>query len=203
MEKCKNMTISKDEIKDYILDMRSRRCSFKDAVIRILKENGITQAPIPVIEIAKSFGFELYTVTFKDNQIAGVMADSSKNVKPFNCKRVIAINANDYATRKNFTIAHEIAHFVLHCNQKENFYERYKHDLDRGQRGDIENEANRFAAELLMPEHLVLEFLDNTPTQNEYELLERMAYKFIVSKKAAKRRLEEVGYYEKMKECKA
>jgi len=67
----------------------------------------------------------------------------------------IGVNAASSYTRKRFTIAHEIAHFLLHRNYigdgvfDDTFY-RSEHLS-----GSQETEANRFAADILMPYRLL------------------------------------------------
>lgn len=183
----------KKKINDYVLKMREDKLSYQEAVKKILQENNIKSLPIPVIDIAKSFGFNIYSVNFKDDRVAGIMADSDTPLKAFeNNKRIIAINAKDYLERKYFTIAHEIGHFVLHCNKEQNFFERYMHGLDRNQREDVENAANAFAAELLMPAQMFIDFIKNNSGLTRNELIEEIRRTFIVSPKAIERRLDEL-----------
>lgn len=63
---------------------------------------------------------------------------------------VIWVNAADAPVRQRFTIAHEIGHLMLHKTGTL-FRDGPGVEID-GQ----EREANQFAAELLMPEHMVL-----------------------------------------------
>ncbi len=182
------------ETAPYILDARKKNLSHKQVVERILSENRITAAPIPVVSIAESMGFSVYFATFNDQNIAGIMFDAEKPWGPFEDNRVIAINRKDYATRQNFTVAHEVGHFVLHCSQDNNFYERYMHGLDRGQKEKTEKEANSFAAELLMPESMVRSFLNTLPEQiTRAQAALEISRKFIVSTKAAHLRMDELG----------
>lgn len=60
---------------------------------------------------------------------------------------VMLINERFPTDRKRMTIAHELGHIILHSG-------RYLPD-------DPEEEANRFAAEFLMPEAAIAPFLDN------------------------------------------
>jgi Zn-dependent peptidase ImmA (M78 family)/transcriptional regulator with XRE-family HTH domain len=56
--------------------------------------------------------------------------------------RVIVVNAEMPNYRKRFTIAHELAHLICHIPFSTTVIESIR---------DVENEANRFAAEFLMP----------------------------------------------------
>ena len=104
----------------------------------------------------------------------------------------ILLNANEMQGRRNFTLAHELAHLI------------YKHghsvcniSLESAERiGNLEYKANQFAVELLLPESGVIEDfrrrnLSTTPTERE---LANMAYsKWGVSIQALGYRLENLG----------
>ena len=96
------------------------------------------QIPVPLERIVDSLRFVAFTFNGDDNTAGAIRYD----------ERTIYINANDCAVRQRFTLAHEIGHAVLHEGQ--NLID-YRSNLDTP--GDTrEAEANKFAAELLMPE---------------------------------------------------
>lgn len=69
------------------------------------------------------------------------------------------VNAGDQINRQTFTIAHELGHWILHRQYFEQHPERYR-ILPRFQRTEgtdpFEQEANCFAANLLVPKRLLL-----------------------------------------------
>jgi Zn-dependent peptidase ImmA (M78 family) len=67
--------------------------------------------------------------------------------------REIVLNAAEAETRKRFTLAHELGHWVCHCVDRGDRPVFCRHQ-DVGLSSDraLEREANVFAAELLMPE---------------------------------------------------
>lgn len=70
-------------------------------------------------------------------------------------ERRIITQKDDPASRQTFSIGHELGHFFLHTDKDEEIY--YRNDainLDTTDKKD-EQEANVFAAALLMPEFLV------------------------------------------------
>jgi hypothetical protein len=70
----------------------------------------------------------------------------------------IVVRESDPYVRRRFTVAHEIAHFVLHRDQIGDLLtddELYRSGLSSTQ----ESEANRFAADILMPMHLVAQYI--------------------------------------------
>lgn len=110
----------------------------------------------------------------------------------------IGVKTVGYTTRTRFTVAHELGHIVLH-----HVSEREKKprsislsadiDWDFFKRHDLvekEQEANAFAAELLMPEKKILKYLESLSsiTSKEEKTID-LAYEFNVSKVAMKARL--------------
>ena len=139
------------------------------------------EAPISVVAIAKKLGIKVYRTRDFDDRISGLIQKDER----YGGKSGYAIytNANHPITRRRFTIAHEIGHFVLH------------HDLigdgitDDGLyrsrlRGELESAANRFAANLLMPNELVWKFIEQG-----VDTVEELAKKFKVSESAMSIRL--------------
>lgn len=108
-----------------------------------------------------------------------------------NGKRVIYVNLNDSVVRRRFTAAHEIGHHVLgHVTPEGRQFRDGKHIFTGDTQSIKETEANKFAADLLMPklvlEHAILE--ENIRT------IEALAAKFNVSQVAMRIRLENLGF---------
>lgn len=66
----------------------------------------------------------------------------------------IVYNSNHSPERRNFTIAHELGHFLLHRNKQSQFVDRADNMLDNTI-NEFEMQANAFAAELLLPESVI------------------------------------------------
>jgi hypothetical protein len=64
---------------------------------------------------------------------------------------------NAYPPRRRFTLAHEVGHFCLHRSAHRHEFIDDKHSMSRNESywNRYESEANRFAAELLMPTHFI------------------------------------------------
>jgi Zn-dependent peptidase ImmA (M78 family)/transcriptional regulator with XRE-family HTH domain len=67
---------------------------------------------------------------------------------------VMTINANKPTDRMRYNCAHELGHLVLHRNP-------------RGNLMDMEKEAHAFAAEFLMPEHVMLDVIKQPVSLNQ------------------------------------
>jgi Zn-dependent peptidase ImmA (M78 family) len=113
-------------------------------------------------------------------------------------KAVIGVNSMHSITRQRFTIAHELAHLLLHTDEQLHVDERspigFRSALSSKAVDDKEIEANQFAAELLMPYDLLLdeinELSEETPTEDAIRLL---ADTFVVSEQAMTFRLSGLG----------
>lgn len=146
------------------------------------KGNGNVILPIDVVKIANAHGIKIYRATFREHLKNDVFGFIEKN----NGITSIYVNAENSLTRRRFTVAHELGHYFLHHDdgQELNYL-----DLRSTKSTIEETEANRFAAELLMPEEQV---------RNEYSNLlfptvDALARKFQVSKQAMKYRLLNLG----------
>lgn len=109
-------------------------------------------APVDVLSIARKLGLEVYE-TKKGEwpvNISGLIRRSGPDEESFE----IIVNGNHNWFRQRFTIAHEIAHFVFHEHK---IGDGIKDDVlyRSGLNSEIESEANGFAADILMPWHLV------------------------------------------------
>lgn len=126
--------------------------------------------------------------------------DVSGKITPDGDKAIIWINPLDCDTRQNFTLAHEIGHFIndlLPNGSSKNTITDTPETLYRnGQSAPIERKANDFAAKLLMPKKNILEEgrkLVSQSSMGEDEFINRMADIFHVSKPAMTIRLKNLG----------
>jgi hypothetical protein len=147
--------------------------------IRAHQEN----APVKLSALAKALGVSLKAATLPAG-ISGEIRpdpDSPGNV-------VIRVNRHDSDKRQRFTVAHEIAHFLLHRDQIGN---GIKDDvLYRSSLSDRrEAEANRLAADLLMPEHLIANWLERARLLRVENVEIYLAEQFEVSEASMKIRL--------------
>lgn len=130
--------------------------------------------PVPLERIARHLNFT--SLAFNgDPSISGAIKYGD---------RKIYVNKSEPVQRQRFTLAHEIAHAVLHANEDLIDY-RVNFDAPKDKK---EIEANSFAANLLMPEAAFREVY-----QSRNGSLPRIAKYFGVSEVAAKYRAEYLG----------
>lgn len=132
--------------------------------------------PVPVVKIARDMGLEVFTVKDWPKELSGKLTKEENGF-------VIYINADHSKVRQRFTIAHEIAHFVLHSNLIKD--EIIDDALYRsGLTNLVETQANSYATDILMPWDLV-----NEAIRQNIETIETLAEVFNVSNSAMSIRL--------------
>lgn len=138
--------------------------------------------PIDVIGIANAHGIKVYRANFNskiNDDIFGFIEKDGDTV-------AIYVNAQNSPTRRRFTIAHELGHFFLHHEGNE---ELEYLDLRSTKSTKEEVEANKFAAELLIPEAELREEYDRLL----FPTIDALAKTFNVSRQAMKYRLSNLG----------
>lgn len=113
--------------------------------------NIYSSPPIPVLEIAQQQGVDVVFTTF------GPHTDKVAGCCDF-AKSKIFVNKTDNLGRQMFTMAHELGHWMLHKDIVAHFPEQYQvlPRFHKAAKTPIEQEADRFAAELLVPKKLLL-----------------------------------------------
>lgn len=147
------------------------------------KEYNITISPLDIRKIAEDvFGMKICE------------EDLGKSVSGF-LERIgetwcIYVNKYESDLRKKFTIAHELGHFILH---KDRIIAQGASAPDQiffrnDDNNSVEQEANNFASELLMPKD---EFM--SVIKNGYNTLEKLSEYFALSTSAVKYRAYKLG----------
>lgn len=149
-----------------------------DIVRRFMRER-----PVRVGELAKSLGIDVVRAPLQPN-ISGLIQPYEGAPSGFQIK----VNKYEVPERQRFTIAHEIGHFLLHRN-----------DIGAGVVDSImyrssltskkEAEANRIAADIIMPAQLISQELERLGGARSPEVVDELAGVFKVSTPAMKVRL--------------
>ena len=182
----------KDSVLPVVSDIRKRKYTFEQSARQLIKCARITTLPINVLKVAEALGFAIYKTDLKDG-IRGAMVDSDRAFVD-DKKRVIVVPNEDSLKKIFFTVAHEIGHFCLHCNDQENFYMRETIHKDE-QTEAMENEADLFAATLLMPEELFRNYVESVRYKynSRKSLMNDICETFCVEQDAVERRFTELN----------
>lgn len=168
--------------------MPVRRRQIKRIISELLKDVNISKPPVPVDRIARHLGLRVRHEPF-EGEISGCLIRRGDDAS-------IGINSMHHENRQRFTLAHEIAHFLLHHGDRVILDRNFLVNL-RYANGDTdeEREANYFAAELLMPEgFLENDLRDKKIDIEEDEQITMLANQYKVSPQAMTYRLVNLGF---------
>ena len=146
-------------------------------------EEYLTEHPVKLGAMAKRLGIKVLLSTLP-NGTSGQIIQENGNF-------VIRISRHEAKHRQRYTLAHEIAHCLLHSNRidaeggwSENVL------LRSGQPAYIEYEANRLASDLVMPSRQLADVTNEHSGPMTDEIIKDMARKFGVSNVAMEIRLQ-------------
>jgi len=127
----------------------------KQLAWEVLEANMIVKPPIIAANLAKSYGLQVSCGRFKPGyeHIAGFI-DTDENS--------IVVNTMDSVQRQNFTIAHELGHYLLKHHEQDG-YTFLLRDTTSMIKTPMEQEANCFAANVLVPDMFLREYLNQYP----------------------------------------
>lgn len=148
---------------------------------QLLKKEDVKAPPVPVEKIARNLGAQLRYTPFKGD-LSGMVFRKKHRI-------IIGVNSFEHPNRQRFTIAHEIGHMLLHKGKEVYIDRAYRVNLRNTVSSEAidedEIEANRFAAELLMPYFMIKRDVKNIEIdlENDDDLKE-LARKYAVSRQA-------------------
>jgi Zn-dependent peptidase ImmA (M78 family) len=167
----------------------TRKEAARAKALELIAQFSVQSVPVPIDRIVRGLGVTVQYAPF-DGELSGMAF--IKEGRP-----MIGVNSLHSPTRQRFTLAHELAHIVLHRSKLETAGVHVdkgilRRDSLASEGNDpFEIEANNFAAELLMPEPLLNIVLDgrNVDLEDD-EAVELLARKFRVSATAFQFRLQ-------------
>ena len=150
----------------------------QDVLLTVFEDESAFNLPINLSKIASTLELTLKEGDFKDKEVIGAYDKDAKT---------IYVAKNDPYPRRAFTIAHEMGHFVLHDDKKQETF--FRKDLIFVEKTDLpmEQEANCFAANILMPKGTLIRY------QKIVKDPDYLADIFGVSKSAMLLRLQTLG----------
>ena len=156
----------------------------KGIVVSYLKKKGITQLPcfVDIEGIANSLGLTVRYETFAedDERKIGFLADGKTSLQVWRNGKVVSfcfplgtiildtsLMADNENGKRRFTIAHEVAHYILNRHNPVPQFSRawdsersYSQEELKNQFNMQESQADKLAAALLMPEFIIIRALE-------------------------------------------
>ncbi len=149
---------------------------------KAIVERHLEAKPVRLGELARELGISV--------KVSALERGRSGLIKAEGDSYVIKINRHETRERQRFTLAHEIAHFLIHRDIIDDQGEIVDNVMYRsGNPEAVEYEANRLAADLIMPGERIqadLGYLDVPVTE---DVISKLASDWQVSKAAMEIRL--------------
>jgi Zn-dependent peptidase ImmA (M78 family) len=141
------------------------------------------RAPVDLDAIARDLSIPVAYINLGADIAGRIMRDTRNNSRS---GFTIQINSTQHTNRQRFTLAHELAHYVLHRDLIESGIvddTMYR----SGMGSHLETQANRMAADIIMPIRLVKKM------HEQIRSVDVMANKFGVSRSAMDIRLSGIS----------
>lgn len=159
----------------------------------VLRKTDTYKAPVPIEVLAHRLNLTTEASALGDN-VSGMLVVEDE-------RGAIGYNSSHARVRQRFTVAHEIAHFILHLKKNRRsqlfidpfvIFRRDDSSATGNDRQEIE--ANRFGAALLMPATLVFKEIKRHGLDlDDEDALAFLAKRFKVSTAAMTYRLNALG----------
>lgn len=146
-------------------------------------ESYITCCPVKIAGLAQALGLDVYVAPLPP-KVSGFIRPSEKSPSGFE----IHVNKFEAKYRQRYTVAHEISHYLLHRDSiNSGIYDNimYRSSLTSSK----EVEANKFAAEIIMPRDVIIKEFHKLKKNGSYDIIKDMAKLFQVSESAMKIRV--------------
>ena len=150
-------------------------------LIKFADKKGIETDPLDVSALTKLLGIKMSFEPMIGDDSGSLAKQRKTGIW------VMKVNSLHHPNRQRFTIAHELGHFIKHRMKCDSFSDTVF--FRNGESNIMEVEANKFAAELLMPEEKFRNFIEHVSNT-----VESIAEHFHVSSMAVRIRARELGY---------
>jgi len=166
----------------------------------LLKRCGILAPPIPLERLVTELGADL-RIDAADKALRGFFVDA-KLRKKGPARALVFINSAHPLKLQRMTLAHEIAHLLFegkafHLDAGVSRRDPKSKEHRGKELSDEERLADAFAAELLMPKHLLVADLKGKPVpRDDDDTLKVLASRYAVGLNALTSRLRQTGLLE-------
>lgn len=146
---------------------------------------------VPVIEIAKVLGFNIYTTKFNDYNVKATIGISNQLINKYKCNKVVILSSEYTGEEILFSLCSELAHYIYDSNPNDEYSHTYRINEPIN---DKELRAIHFADALLMPLTSFKEaYTELSRNINDTELLiHALSNTFNAPRVAVQRRLKQV-----------
>lgn len=144
--------------RNFLMNMKEQSNEIKDMPARaqeVLEYFNIKDFDegVPIVDILKKFGFKIFQSDLRPEGLSAYIAVDPKFEEVFGSNKITCVHVEDNIGHKRFALAHELAHYLFDFNENKNLYFYDTYFPQNEEDIFIEQRANQFAANLLMPEN--------------------------------------------------
>lgn len=166
-----------------VLEDEPTRLKEVSDIVDYAMENGfIENYQVNIEKIVEGNGIKLKKENNLPSSVSGYL-------KMIDDEWVIGVNTKHHPKRQRFTIAHEFAHYILHKDERGTFIDEEIY-FRKSKDSSIEYNADRFAAEILMPQNIFLKAVKEEKITRIKDLSDR----FNVSVMAIEMRAKDLNF---------
>ncbi|MFT5835169.1 MAG: Zn-dependent peptidase ImmA (M78 family) [Sulfurimonas sp.] len=170
---------------------------YKNNSVQLLKDFDLLHVPVNLTKLAQELDITIVSESLGDDVSGKIEYNSNDN------NVLITISQDEIEFRQNFSLAHELGHYIYDIDFSERHVEIEDQTtfLRSNSNNSIERRANQFAARLLMPKDLFNNVTNKIKNdlfpnssnklgvKNIYKIVSELSEKFHVSKPAVIMRL--------------
>lgn len=189
--------------REFITELRSKNRKIEDMPDRaqdILRYFGINKqcTEIPIVDILNDIGFKIFQTELEPEGLSAYIAIDPQYEEVYDSNKITCVNLTDSIGHKRFALAHELAHYLFDFDEKNILYYYNTYFLKENSDSPEEERANKFAANLLLPEDIFrIKYNECRNMQSKADIVSTMSKTFMVSPTAILKRFKEldiVGY---------
>ena len=150
-------------------------------------------AYVDVVKLSEKIGFVIGNADLDDSEDGFIIVNPIEEIPYVKSNKVIGVNSKRSIEDKRFIIAHELGHYLLHYNESDRSIFAKRENI-RG-KSETENEADYFAACLLMPAAaFTREFQKSSASSFAPKVIEEtLSALFVVPRESVSRRMVELS----------
>ena len=154
---------------------------------------------VPVVEILINLGFKIFQSELEPIGLSAYIAVDPKFENVYGSNKITCVHIWDNIGHKKFALAHELGHYIFDFDDYKSFYyyNTYFPQKDENAQEPKEIRANKFAANLLMPEDKFVQKLEECKNlESKVDIVNALARYFVVSPTAVIKRFGELDVTE-------
>ena len=197
----KRTTKGEKMYKNFLKNIRKKSKAINDMPVRAqevldyFQINNLTSG-VPVVEILINLGFKIFQSELEPAGLSAYIAVDPKFESVYGSNKITCVHINDSVGHKKFALAHELGHYLFDFNESENlyYYNTYFPEKDTEEQEPNEKRANKFAANLLMPQDAFLnKYEEYKKLESKVDIVTALCRYFVVSPTAVIKRFDELG----------